>query len=170
MSETAQEYTKRILGYVEGKNPLKVQEATPRELERLTKPATRARMGKRPAADKWSVAEILAHLAEAEWVGGYRIRTILSADRTPIQAYDQDAWARSGSYAKQKPADSLALFRTLRQANLRLLKSLSSEQWKQYGIHAERGKESIERIARMFAGHDLNHLEQIGKILAPTRR
>jgi hypothetical protein len=39
--------------------------------------------------------------------------------------------------------------------------------WKQYGMHSERGKESIEHIVRMFAGHDVNHLQQIEKILAP---
>ena len=54
----------------------------------------------------------------------------------------------------------------LREANLALLESLEPEQWTQYGIHSERGQESIEQIARMFAGHDINHLKQIEKILA----
>ncbi len=166
MRETPQQYTKRILGYVEGQHPLKVQAATPRKIERLVKGVSRKRLAKRPAPGKWSVAEILAHLSETELVGGYRIRTILGANGTPIQAFDQDDWAKAGNYARRNPAESLALFRTLREANLALLESLRPAQWKQYGMHAERGKESVEKIVRMFAGHDLNHLGQIERILA----
>jgi hypothetical protein len=53
----------------------------------------------------------------------------------------------------------------LREGNLALLRSLDPEQWQHYGMHSERGRETIEHIARMFAGHDLNHLQQIEKIL-----
>ena len=166
MQETPQQYTKRILGYVEGRKPLKVQAATPRKIERLVKGVSRKRLAKRPAPGKWSVAEILAHLSETELVGGYRIRTILGANGTPIQAFDQDEWAKAGNYARRNAAESMALFRTLREANLALLGSLRPAQWKQYGMHAERGKESVEKIVRMFAGHDLNHLAQIKRILA----
>lgn len=166
MRETPQQYTKRILGYVEGRHPLKVQAVTPRKIERLVKGVSRKRLTKRPALRKWSVAEILAHLSETELVGGYRIRMILGANGTPIQAFDQDDWAKAGNYARRNPAESLALFRTLREANLALLASLRPAQWRQYGMHAERGKESVEKIVRMFAGHDLNHLAQIERILA----
>lgn len=54
----------------------------------------------------------------------------------------------------------------LREENLALLQSLEPEQWKHYGVHFERGQESIEHIVRMCAGHDINHLQQIEKILA----
>ncbi len=165
MRETPKQYTKRILGYVEGQHPIEVQAATPGKLERLVKGVSRKRLAKRPAPGKWSVAEILAHLAESEIVGGYRIRMILGANGTPIQAFDQDDWAEAGKYARRNPAESLALFRTLRKANLALLGSLSPAQWKQYGMHSERGKETVEKITRMFAGHDLNHLGQIERIL-----
>ena len=165
MRETPQQYTKRILGHVAGKQPLKVQAATPGKLARLVKGVSRKRLAERPAPGKWSVAEILAHLSETELVGGYRIRMILGANGTPIQAFDQDDWAEAGGYARRNPAESLALFCTLRKANLRLLASLSPKQWKQYGMHAERGRETVEKITRMFAGHDLNHLGQIERIL-----
>jgi hypothetical protein len=57
----------------------------------------------------------------------------------------------------------------VREANLALLKSLSPDQWKHYGQHAERGQESIEHIVRMVAGHDINHIHQIERILTPTK-
>jgi hypothetical protein len=48
-----------------------------------------------------------------------------------------------------------------------VLKSLKPEQWTHHGMHSERGQETIERILHMMAGHDLNHLHQIERILAP---
>jgi hypothetical protein len=46
---------------------------------------------------------------------------------------------------------------------------LKPEQWKHYGIHSERGQETIEKVAKMFAGHDLNHIAQIEMILAQEK-
>src|SRR5712692_3231697 len=165
MKETPQQYTQRVTGYVEGKQPLAIQAATAKKLERLIKGVSTAKLKKRPAPDKWSVGEILAHLADVEIVVGWRMRSILGAPGTPIQAFDQDAWVTAGHYAKRDPRKSIELHRVVREANLALLKSLSSDQWKHYGQHAERGQESIERIVGMIAGHDVNHLRQIERIL-----
>jgi DinB superfamily len=170
MSETPQEYTKRILGNVEEQNAVKVQAATPKKLARLIRGRSAAKLRKRPAPDKWSVAEILAHLADCEVVTSWRMRQILGAPGTDIQAFDQDAWAAALHYDKREARKSLAHFAALREANLALLKSLSPEQWKHFGMHAERGQESIELIARLMAGHDVNHTKQIERILAMKRK
>ena len=169
MKETPQQYTQRLLGYVEGKKPLAVQAATANKLARLIRGVPVSRLRKRPAPDKWSVSEILAHLADTEMVGGFRMRLILGAPGTPIPAFDQDRWVSSGHYDKRNPHQSVEQFRTLREANLALLKSLTPEQWKHHGVHAERGVETIERVTHMFAGHDLNHLQQIERILAKEK-
>jgi hypothetical protein len=165
MKETAQQYIQRITGYVEGEQLLAVQSATAKKLERLILGVPASKLRKRPAADKWSVSEILAHLADTELVGGFRMRLILGAPGTPVAAFDQDSWVVSGHYEKRNPRKSLDQFRVTREANLALLKSLSPEQWKHYGMHAERGQESIEQMVLMFAGHDINHLQQIQTIL-----
>jgi hypothetical protein len=165
MQETPQQYTQRMLSNTEGQKPLVVQAATPKKLERLIKGVPTARLRKRPAPNKWSVSEILAHLADGEIVGAFRLRMILGAPGTPIAAFDQDAWVTSGHYEKRDPRKSLELFRTIREANLALLKSLKPEQWKNHGMHSERGPESIEHIVRMYAGHDLNHLRQVEAIV-----
>jgi hypothetical protein len=165
MQETPQEYTRRILAQVGGLDPLTVQAETPAKLERLVKGLPISRLRERPAPGKWSAVEILAHLADVEIVVSWRMRQILGAPGTPIQAYDQDSWAAAGHYENRDPHKSLQLIRTLREANLALLESLTPQQWKQYGLHAERGEESIERVVRMLAGHDLNHLQQLEKIV-----
>ena len=169
MKETPQEYIKRILGNVEGADPLKVQAATPKKLEGLIKGVPASKLRKRPAPEKWSVAEILAHLADCEIVTGWRLRQILGAPGTPIQAFDQDSWAAAGHYEKRDPRKSAEQFRVAREANLALLKSLSPEQWKHHGMHAERGVETIERIVRMMAGHDLNHSKHVEQIVAAKK-
>jgi hypothetical protein len=170
MKETAQQYTKRILSHIDGKDPLKVQKSTAKKLDKLTKRLGKKEIRRRPAPGKWSIAEILAHLADAEVVGSWRIRQILGADGTPIQAYDQNVWAETFRYKDRDPRESLKLFRVLRENNLLLLKSVPRKLWENHGMHAERGKETIAKIVRMFAGHDLNHLQQIEKIAKPGRR
>ena len=169
MNETPQQYTQRILGNLDGQEPLAVQAATGEKLTRLTAGVPMATLRERPAPERWSVSEILAHLADAEIVGAFRIRLILGSPGSPILAYDQDEWTTSGHYHQREPRKSIEQFRVLREANLSLLESLTPEQWKHYGIHSERGQESIEHIVRMFAGHDLNHLRQIEAILARAR-
>jgi hypothetical protein len=170
MQETPQEYIKRILGNVEGQEPLKVQAGTPKKLERLIKGMPASKLRKRPAPEKWSVAEILAHLADSEIVIGWRLRQILGAPGTPIQAYDQDSWAAAGHYQKRDPRKSAEQFRVVREANLELLKSLAPEQWKHHGMHSERGVETVEHIVRMIAGHDINHAKQVERIVGAKKK
>lgn len=170
MSETAQQYIQRILGNLEGQEPLKVQAGTAKRIEKLLKNVPPAKLRKRPAPDQWSIAEIVTHLADAEIVGGFRMRMILGAPGTPIAAFDQDTWVTTGHYDRRDARKSLEHFRTIREANLALLKTLTPEQWKHHGIHSERGLETIEHIARMFAGHDINHTKQIERILASNHK
>jgi hypothetical protein len=169
MNETPQEYIKRMLGNAEGQNPLKVQAGTAKKLDRLIKGVSASRLRKRPSPEKWSVGEILAHLVDAEIVTGWRIRQILGAPGSPIQAYDQDSWAATGHYGKRDARKSAEQFRVVREANLALLKSLRPEQWKHHGMHAERGQESIEHIVRMIAGHDINHTKQVERLVAAKK-
>jgi len=169
MPETAEQYRQRMFSHLEGKDPLKLQAAAPARLARLLKGVSPAKARKRPAPNKWSIAEIVAHIADTELVGGYRIRAILGAPGTQIIGFDQDVWVTALHYDKRDLKKSLEQYLALREANLALLKSLTPEQWKHYGIHNERGQESVETIVKMFAGHDINHFQQIERILAAKK-
>ena len=164
MQETPQQYTQRMLKHSRGKEPLQLQQATPRKLTALTKGLGRKQLTRRPAPGKWSIAEILAHLADAELVVGFRLRLMLASNGSPIQAFDQDAWAETFNYGRRDPKISLETFSMLRKNNLRLLSSVPRRLWENYGQHSERGKETVEHVMRMMAGHDLNHLQQIERI------
>jgi hypothetical protein len=125
MNETPQQYIQRILGHVQGKDAMKVQAMTPKKLAALIKNVSPSKLRKRPAPDKWSVTEILAHLGDAEIVTAWRIRSILGAPGTPIQAYDQDAWSPRGVQRTQSPPVRGSV--PVREANLMVLKSLKPE-------------------------------------------
>lgn len=166
MQETPQQYTRRLLGYIEGRNVYATLNRTPKQLESLVKGKSLTRLRIRPARGKWSAAEILAHCAEVEMVVGYRIRLVLSKNRVPIQAYDQNRWQLHSGYLHKNPQLALEMLRVQRKANLALLKSLAKAKWKHYGMHQERGKETVTRIVDLLAGHDINHLAQIKRIFS----
>jgi uncharacterized damage-inducible protein DinB len=164
MQETPQQYIQRILGLVEGQDPLQVQSETAKKLAKLIKPLSKKQLSARPEPGKWSIGEILAHLADGEIVDAWRLRLVIGQNGAPIQAFDQEVWAETFEYAKRDPKVSLETFRVLREENLRMLKALPKNLWENHGMHSERGKETVAHIVRMFAGHDLNHLAQVERI------
>ncbi len=169
MQETAQQYIQRILGHVEGRDAIKVQRATPAKLKKLIHGLAPKELKWKPAPEKWSIAEIIAHLADVEIVASWRMRSVLGANGTAIQPFDQDAWASVFQYGKRDVKQSLEVFHVLRENNLTMLKALPRESWDNYGMHAERGKETVAHLARMFAGHDTNHILQVESIAAQLK-
>lgn len=170
MPETYQQYRKRALGYLESmgnRDPIKIQKATPAKLERLLHDGVpRKTLQRRPARGKWSVLEILGHLADAELAIAWRLRIMLARSGAPLLWFDQDVWARKFRYQTRDPRQLLDLFRALRQNNLTLLKSIPRREWSRcYGIHELRGRQSVADFVLMEAAHDLNHLRQIEDIL-----
>ena len=161
MPETAQQYSERLLSYTGTKDPLRLQRDALKKLASLLRGKNKAQMSRRPAPGKWSAGEIFAHLADTETVVAWRLRQILATNGTPIQAYDQDVWAETFKYSRRAPKQSFATFRAAREGNLLLLKTVSRELWNNYGIHAERGQESITRLMKLTAGHDINHIRQL---------
>jgi hypothetical protein len=164
MSETAQQYIQRILGHVDGHDAIKVQRATAAKLKKLILGLAPNELKWKPEPGKWSIAEIIAHLADVEIVASWRMRSVLGANGSAIQPFNQDAWASVFQYGKRDVKQSLEVFRVLRENNLAMLKALPRESWDNYGMHAERGKETIAHLARMFAGHDTNHILQVERI------
>ena len=94
----ADAYKAKILSYQAGEDFLALQAAAPEKLAELTRGLSVDELAGRPAPGKWSIQELAAHLADDELVGAYRIRMILSSPGTPIQAFDQDVWARTGRW------------------------------------------------------------------------
>ena len=165
-NETPQEYTARILAAAGDAPPLEVLASTAARLRGFVAGRTVAQLGQRPGPDRWSITEIVAHLADSEVVAGWRLRSILAADAVPLQPFDQDAWAAAFKYAEVDPFEAVQQFDADRRANLALLQRVEPARHQHHGLHAERGRETIEHLIRLYAGHDLNHLGQIERIAA----
>lgn len=165
MMETPKQYTARILSHLEGNNPLIVLQSTPGKIKNLIKDIRKNRLYIRPSPKKWSIAEIVAHLAETEIVLAWRYRSVAEKNGVRLQPYEQDDWARLSRYGRTDIKDMLEMFSVVRKANLIFLSGLPRKRWKNYGMHQERGKETITHIVNLEAGHDINHLKQIKKIL-----
>jgi hypothetical protein len=139
---------------------------TPSALERAIAglPPANLRIPERPG--KWSIGQVLRHLADSDLVWGWRSRLILAQDRPALTGYDQDLWAERLGYAEADPGESLAMFRTLRSANLALIARATPDDLLRVGVHSERGDESLGHLLKLYAGHDLLHLNQIARIRA----
>ncbi len=169
MQETSEQYRARMYGYVGDKNALELQDAAPQKLAKLLEGIAESDARKRPAPGKWSIAEIVTHMADTELVMGYRIRAVLGAPGTQIIGFDQDAWVPALHYDKRELRQSFSQYKAFREANVTLLRLLTPEQWKLQGLHNERGPQDVDTIVRMTAGHDINHIQQIERILAARK-
>jgi len=161
----ADDYQAKLTAYVAGKDPLQMQADTPRLIAEFVEGVPDAKLSQRPLPDKWSVTEIIAHLAEDELVTSWRYRQMIENNGCPLASFDQDQWSRLGDYRSWKSSDALEMFRLLREANLRMLRNLSPDEWDCFGVHAERGRLSVRDLAHHMAGHDMNHVDQIRSIL-----
>ena len=164
-TETADQYKARLGSYVRGKDPIAMQREAPRTLANLIEGAPDEMLDRRAAPGKWSVRAILAHLAEDELVSSWRYRQMIEHSGATLPGFDQDEWARLGDYDSWTPREALEMFRLLREANLRMLARLSPEERQRYGIHAERGRITVEDLARHMAAHDVNHINQVRRSL-----
>ena len=162
---TAALYRTRLGAYTQGKDALAILADAPRMIAGLIAGVSELALRLRPLPRKWSITEIITHVAEDELVTSWRYRQMIENSGCALAAFDQERWARLGDYATWNPWVALQMFRLLREANVRMLKRLTSEEWERSGIHAERGRITVRDLAQHMTGHDLNHIEQIRAIL-----
>jgi DinB superfamily len=163
-------YVQAILGMLGDRDPLTVLNELVPWIEQRVRGLDDATLRRSESPGKWSVLEVVQHLADAELVTSYRIRIVLTQDTPPLPGYDQDVWAREFRYREVPLGEALGQLAGLRVANLRLLRTLEPAQWKRAGLHSERGMETVEHIVRMMGGHDLVHRRQIERVLAAVSR
>jgi hypothetical protein len=159
-------YVRALLDLLGDRDPLEVMAEQMPWIEQRTAGLDEAILRRPEAPGKWSVIQIVQHLADSDVVVAWRSRLILAEDRPAIQGYDQDAWARRLDYAHASLEVALGQLRGVRTANLRLWRSLTPAQLARVGLHSERGPESLDLLLRLMGGHDLVHRRQIERVLA----
>jgi hypothetical protein len=158
-------YRDAVIGLLGERDPLVVLGELPDWLARRTRGLDDERARRPEAPNKWSVVEVVAHLADAELMHGYRTRMIVAEPEPPIAGYDQDGWALEFHYATADLGATLAFLTSLREWNLRFWRTLTPAQLARVGHHSERGPEAAGLYLKLAAGHDLVHRRQIDRIL-----
>ncbi len=136
----------------------------PQKLRKLLKGLTEKQLSRRPAPGKWSIKEIVAHLADGEVILGSRYRLIAAHDKPSIPGYDQDLFVEKLGVGNTTTDELLDDFEMARMLNTDLLARLPDDALDRVGIHSERGEESIWTIMTLYAGHDRVHLIQVETI------
>ncbi len=112
----------------------------------------------RYAPDKWTVKEVLGHVNDAERIFAYRALRIARGDQTPLPAFEQNDYVRSGNFAEHTLVDLAEEFELVRAASIALFKSLQKEAWQRRGV-ASKNEVSVRALAFIMAGHELHHRE-----------
>jgi hypothetical protein len=165
-----QTYREKILAMVGDRNPLEVMAQTASRLADVVGAHSAAVLRTRPFEGKWTPNEIIGHLADSEWVYGYRLRLILCENDPTILGTNQELWVAGLRHNDRAPLEHVETFRTLRQFNLAEWRRTSPEHLKRSGRHNERGPESLGVMLRLLAGHDLSHLDQITRYIDAVQK
>ena len=165
-----QAYRQKMLNLLGERNPFDVLAQTASALADIVGRHSAAVLRTRPFEGKWTPNEIIGHLADTEWVYGYRTRLVLCEDSPTILGTTQDLWVAALRHNEREPSEFVEIFRTLRQLNLAVWKRASEADLERTGQHNERGPESLGMILRLLAGHDLSHLDQITRYIQAVRQ
>ena len=113
---------------------------------------------KRYAPGKWSVKEIVGHLADTERIMAYRALRIARGDETPLPGFDENAYVPPAKFDARPLSDLVAELRTTRAATLALFRSFDDDAWRRRGTAS--GKPvSVRAIGYMIPGHERHHEE-----------
>jgi uncharacterized damage-inducible protein DinB len=119
---------------------------------------------------KWSIREIVGHLADVEMIYGYRMRQMIADKNPTIAPIEQDDWARNLEYRSTPLAEMLEQFRVLRQANARLLRRLTTADLEKGAFHPERNRVfTLGELVDFMAAHHPNHIGQIERLKEQAR-
>ena len=111
----------------------------------------------RYAPDKWTLKEVIGHIADAERVFAYRALRIARGDQTPLASFDENAYVPAAECGRRTLADLAAELGAVRGATLALVRSLTDAAATRTGTAS--GKTiSVRALAYIAAGHERHHL------------
>lgn len=120
-----------------------------------------------PRPGKWSIFQIILHLADAEIMGAARIRQAFAEPGSTFSFYDQDIWADTFDYQNQGSEalqTALQLFENLRRTGTEIFRRAKEEDWQKAGLHPEHGNTTLRNVLELYADHSERHIAQILEI------
>lgn len=163
-AEATARYVRSLLDLLGDRDAIEVQSALPYDLRNLTSGLSNELLRTPEREGKWSIVEVVQHMADTEVVFAFRVRMALAHERPPLAGFDQDLWAQKLHYRDRDLAAALAQLDAMRTANLALYRTLDEAELGRAGVHAERGVETVAHMLRLIAAHDLVHKAQIERI------
>jgi uncharacterized damage-inducible protein DinB len=124
-----------------------------------------AALSKRPDARNWSAKEVVCHLRDVEEMVATRFELVMANAEPRLTGVDPDRWAAERQYLRCDTNEALAAFRKRREENLAFLRGLAPDDWRRAGVHAVRGRFTVDDFVTLMAWHDDNHLDQLTRAL-----
>lgn len=144
---------------------LDLLEATPAILRGLMAGLTEEDVRWRPAPDRFSIGEVLAHLSHSEW-HCYRARVDLFMAEGRRELEPDDASMHLELYRKADPEDAFDHFEDQRETNIEYLRGLPAAAGQRLAFHKGTGTEiTLENMLHEWAMHDLGHIRQIAELV-----
>jgi hypothetical protein len=126
------------------------------------------RAGHRYADGKWSIREVVGHLADTERVMSYRALCIARGDATPLPGFDENRYVEEAHFDRRALPDLSDELEMVRRATLGLFGSLPDEAWQRRGT-ANQAEISVRALAYIIAGHELHHRNLlVSRYLSPV--
>ena len=123
----------------------------------LLRPLPAARWHHRYAPDKWSVAEVLGHVCDAERILSYRALRFARGDATELQGFDENSYVPPARFDDRAPASLLAEYVAVREATISLFRGLPPGSGERRGV-ANGAPVSVRALLYILAGHERHHL------------
>ena len=114
-----------------------------------------------PAPEKWSIRQIVCHLADTEIVVADRLRRVIAEEEPQLIGFNQNAWAEKLDYQKRKISQAVESFRRMRAENYELIKDQPEAVFARVGIHSERGRVTLLDLLGTYGPHVETHAMQI---------
>ena len=149
-------YAQADLGMVEGDDAVTALLQQRRETVALFRPFRERRSDLSYAAGKWTVKQILGHLADDERIFAYRALCIARGDSRPLPGFDENIYARSAGFENRSLGDLLGDYQAVREASVTLFSGLDREAWLRKGIVNDYPA-SPRGLAFHIAAHELHH-------------
>jgi len=150
--------------YLGDKDVYSVLKSTVERIRELTAGLSPEQLAIPPEPGKWSIHQIVAHLADCDLVFQTRARMVMFQDKPTLVGFDQDPWALGWMREQEPWIETFGKLAVLRRSMLRLFQSAEKQNFLRYGIHTERGPVTLSDIFEIMAGHDINHLQQIERV------
>jgi hypothetical protein len=124
----------------------------------------------KPSPDRWSIHEVLIHIADSDANAFVKCRKLIAQPGEPVNDYNQDIWSDELGYKGQSIEDALELFKLMRKTTYTLLKNTPDDVWTEATGYAEDGIVTLDDWLDIYANHIPDHIKQMEKNYAAWQK